>query len=1380
MLMKLKSSITTFSTILLLFICFSVSATDYSLSSSSITISTAGSHTISGSGSGEVYIVSSTADAVFNITLDNMTLTSGEWSSAIDITNNSSGTMTVNFIIEGTNSITAGNHGGIEVTAGTADVVFTTTTSGTLTCSAQSDYALKNSGGTLNPSVANDLCTSASLNGTIMSISDALSGAFSQKPLVLNVIKLTSASLATVITSAITPSNTSASVTGSVTCDGLQTVTERGIVYSESNTSPVIGGSDVTQLSEGSGTGIFTAPISGLSPQTTYYVSSYAINASGTSYSDVSSFTTTPTSTPPASGDGTKDNPYQIASLENLYWLSQTASAWSSYFIQTADIDASASTTWDGGKGFSPIGNDGIIFTGTYNGKGHTITGLSISRSSTFNIGLFGLVNSAKITNLGIIGGSVTGTETSYVGELIGHAISSSISNCSATGAASGQYYVGGLIGANYGSSVSNCYATGSAVATDSYNGSIGGLMGGSGDGGIITNCYATGTISGSYYIGGLIGDSWGNTISNCFYNTDIFTGSTSDGTGKTTAELQTESTFTDAGWDFAGETTNGSNDYWAIDATKNSGYPYLLWQLKKPTVTTTAISTYDATSATMGGEVTDDGEANVTERGVVYSSTDATPTIGETEVTKDDNETGTGSFSESITGLHGNTTYYVCAYATNSVGTSYGSVESFTTSDSIVYIPDASFKAALVLNYDNNSDGEIQYGEAKTVTKIEVYNENISDLTGIEAFINITDLFCFSNNLTSLDVSKNTALTELDCGSNNLTSLDVSKNTNLQYLFANNCNLTSLDVSKNTALTRLNCNNNSLTSLDLSKNTVLQISYINDNPRLTCVAVDDVAYATNHFTHDSQTTFSTADCGADETWTGNGDEDWFNASNWDKGFIPSAANNVIIAATTTNPIFNFGTDFTIKSLTIATGANLTITSGSKTLTTIGDLTLQSGATYVEKDASPQLLVNGTTTVRQDLTGAGTTTPSGRFWYVASPVTGATSSTFDAAGTNRLWYYDETAHTYSEITNNTTTLSKGTGYVARLGADQTVSFTGTLTSGTVSITPSRTGILDTKRGYNLIGNPYLSYLDWKAATTSASNMLSSLWYRTTTTDGSMLFSTYNALDNVGTNGGTQYIPPMQAFWVKVDADGNTGALSFTNAMRSHQTGLLKEYVAFPVVRLAVSNGTNTDEAVAVFADSASNGFDKFDSPKMSNNNVHVPELYMQADSEKVAINGLRTFTGNDSIAVGFHAFEKGTFAVSLHEFSGLDGYTAVLFDNVTKKSTDLSTGDEYSFVADSSDNASRFTLVLKSGTETTSIKAVTAKGISVSPKNGAIVVTTAVVPATVTISDVLGRVISSSRIASSPASIDVPATGIYFVTVASGTTFETVKVVIQK
>ena len=101
------------------------------------------------------------------------------------------------------------------------------------------------------------------------------------------------------------------------------------------------------------------------------------------------------------------------------------------------------------------------------------------------------------------------------------------------------------------------------------------------------------------------------------------------------------------------------------------------------PTVTTASISTFDGTSATLGGEVTATGGATVTERGVVYSKTseNSDPMISGSNVTKDSNGDGTGTFGESITGLAYNTQYSVKAYASNSEGTSYGSVQTFTTS---------------------------------------------------------------------------------------------------------------------------------------------------------------------------------------------------------------------------------------------------------------------------------------------------------------------------------------------------------------------------------------------------------------------------------------------------------------------------------------------------------------------------------------------------------------------------------------------------------------------------------------------------------------------------------------------------------------------------
>ena len=98
----------------------------------------------------------------------------------------------------------------------------------------------------------------------------------------------------------------------------------------------------------------------------------------------------------------------------------------------------------------------------------------------------------------------------------------------------------------------------------------------------------------------------------------------------------------------------------------------------EQPTVTTTSVTDISTSTATSGGNVTSDGGAEVTARGVCWS-TDPTPTLSDSHTT---DGTDTGSFTSSITGLTPSTTYYVRAYATNSEGTSYGNEETFTTLD--------------------------------------------------------------------------------------------------------------------------------------------------------------------------------------------------------------------------------------------------------------------------------------------------------------------------------------------------------------------------------------------------------------------------------------------------------------------------------------------------------------------------------------------------------------------------------------------------------------------------------------------------------------------------------------------------------------------------
>ena len=143
-------------------------------------------------------------------------------------------------------------------------------------------------------------------------------------------------------------------------------------------------------------------------------------------------------------------------------------------------------------------------------------------------------------------------------------------------------------------------------------------------------------------------------------------------------------------------------------------------------------------------------------------------------------------------------------------------------------HFPDDHFIAYVELYCDKDGDGTLSQDELNGVTELFVVHAHIKDLTGIELFPNLKKLDCRNNNLTRLDVSKNTKLTVLYCEFNQLTSLDLSQNTALTELNCQYNQLTSLDLSQNTALTMLDCALNPLTSLDVSNNTAL--TYLNCN----------------------------------------------------------------------------------------------------------------------------------------------------------------------------------------------------------------------------------------------------------------------------------------------------------------------------------------------------------------------------------------------------------------------------------------------------------------------------------------------------------------------------------------------------------------------
>ncbi|EAC3359398.1 class 1 internalin InlJ [Listeria monocytogenes] len=137
-------------------------------------------------------------------------------------------------------------------------------------------------------------------------------------------------------------------------------------------------------------------------------------------------------------------------------------------------------------------------------------------------------------------------------------------------------------------------------------------------------------------------------------------------------------------------------------------------------------------------------------------------------------------------------------------------------------WFPDDNFASEVAAAFEMQATDTISEEQLATLTSLDCHYSSIADMTGIEKLTGLTKLICTSNNITTLDLSKNTNLTYLACDSNKLTNLDVTPLTKLTYLNCDTNKLTKIDVSQNPLLTYLNCARNTLTELDVSHNTQL------------------------------------------------------------------------------------------------------------------------------------------------------------------------------------------------------------------------------------------------------------------------------------------------------------------------------------------------------------------------------------------------------------------------------------------------------------------------------------------------------------------------------------------------------------------------------
>lgn len=296
------------------------------------------------------------------------------------------------------------------------------------------------------------------------------------------------------------------------------------------------------------------------------------------------------------------------------------------------------------------------------------------------------------------------------------------------------------------------------------------------------------------------------------------------------------------------------------------------------PVVTTLGISDITVSSAVVSGALTSEGGSTVTSVGVCYGTAE-NPTV---EGNKVEGTLAHGQFSVTLEGLESGVTYYVRAYATNSVGTAYGEQNSFTPEgDPEVNISDEVFKQYALTNFDANQDGKLVKSEALLVERIDLTNLDVSSFEGIKNFSNLTELVASGTKATSIDVSGMSNLYKFICNQcpnltsvnldnctslweaqvfqgilqnisvrgcnalvhfhvfvNQLKNVDLTDCVELQYMNISENQLETLNVTNNTKLVELFANNGKYPSLDVSNHTSLVKLDVQRNPNLTALNV--------------------------------------------------------------------------------------------------------------------------------------------------------------------------------------------------------------------------------------------------------------------------------------------------------------------------------------------------------------------------------------------------------------------------------------------------------------------------------------------------------------------------------------------------------------
>lgn len=538
--------------------------------------------------------------------------------------------------------------------------------------------------------------------------------------------------------------------------------------------------------------------------------------------------------------------------------------------------------------------------------------------------------------------------------------------------------------------------------------------------------------------------------------------------------------------------------------------------------------------------------------------------------------------------------------------------------------------------------------------------------------------------------------------------------------------------------------------------------------------------------------------------WTGTVSTDWNTPANWNLAFVPASINNVTIpSGTAFSPVVAAAA--TAADITVNAGATLSISAAGVlnaygSIANSGTITTVAGSALVFAGSSAQTITgvpflynvqinnaagiavlspltvngtvtlsNGTVTTNSNLTihfdnggniaynaadaGSISGTVSGRrdglirTHYIAAPFSGVTSAQIGLTTPlyyNNYWKLftrDFTTQGWNAVMNAATPMPLGTGYSLAFPNTAPLILTGTYSHNFTLTGTAYSNTISNK--YILVANPYPSTLDWTSAGFTKTNVANAIYLWSASTN-----QTSSWVAGVGTGpNGTQYIPAMQSFLVRVTGLGGTASVSINNTARisTQNPSYARTASTGEIIRINIQteNGILWDDAVIRFTETATNDFDfELDAYKIVNFG-NTPSVYTTLEATSYSINSIASPSDLPTIPVSVKLPADGTYKLTITKSDPSIEYTLVDKKTGTEN---LISGPSYTFSGLAADAADRFELQLRTSTVTAVQSHNTAGDVRITSADKGFVVQTeqfAGQQATIEILDITGKAIKT-------------------------------------